>query len=345
MNLQEGLIQLSCLIQNPPKPYTRTIKKLSASVQELVMWDSKSYIRRFSQARQKGEYHQLHSLRVSVFADTVEHIKREQYLDQKGKAVFLPLDWRLTKESVLYSKRLEDTPSPGLETLITVVSEDCLAVAGGEQNNPLVLNMANPSTPGGGVERGAGAQEEHLFRSSNYLLSLYSFDDEHSKAYGIPRAKHSYPLHEAYGAIYSPKVTVFRGREKDGYPLLEQPYKASFIALPAIYNPLLVKDKNGLYAMGEKDQALTKEKIRTLFKVAKKHNHQTLILSAMGCGAFCNPPNQIAALFREVLLEGPYKGAFAKIIFAILDDHNTYKWYNPEGNYAPFAREFKNGLL
>lgn len=309
------------------------------------MWDSRSYIRRFSQAVQRGEYHQLNSLRVSVFADTVEHIKREQYLNQRGKTVALPLDWRLTKESVLYTKRVEDTPSPALKTLITVVNADCLAVAEEEQDNPLVLNMANLHTPGGGVEGGAGAQEEHLFRSSNYLLSLYSFDDKLSKAYGIPRAKQSYPLHETYGAIYSPKVTVFRGREKEGYPLLDQPYKASFIALPALYGPSLAKNKKGLYEMGEADQLLTKEKIRTLFKVAKKHNHHSLILSAMGCGAFCNPPHQVATLFREVLQEIPYKSAFTKITFAITDDHNTYKWYNPEGNYAPFAREFKSGKL
>lgn len=309
------------------------------------MWDSRSYSQRFSQAIQNGEYHLLRTLRISVFHDTLDHIQREQYLSQRGKTVLLPRDQRLTRESILYTKKLEDIPVVPCETLVTVRNEDCLDVARNEQNNPLVLNMANPQGPGGGVEGGAGAQEGHLFRSSNYLLSLYSFDDSFSKMYGITRAKQSYPLHDAYGAIYSPKVTVFRGKEEDGYPLLDQPYKASFIAIPAIYNPLLIKNKEGQYDMGEADQLLTKEKIRTIFRVAKKHNHQTLILSALGCGAFCNPPNRIANLFREVLEEEPYKTAFSKIIFSIKDDHNTHKWYNPEGNFAPFAREFKDGLL
>ncbi len=308
------------------------------------MWDSKSYSRRFSQAVKNGEYHLLRSLRVSVFHDTLDHIQTEQYLSQRGKTVLLPRELRLTKESILYTKKLEDTPVEPCETVVTVVNDDCLAVAREVQNNPLVLNMANPQTPGGGVEGGSGAQEEHLFRSSNYLLSLYSFDDALSKAYKVTRAKQSYPLHDAYGSVYSPKVTVFRGREEDGYPLLDQPYKASFIAVPAIYNPTLLKNKKGQYEMEEEDLLLTKEKIRTIFRVAKKHAHQTLILSALGCGAFCNPPNQIARLFREVLQESPYRTAFSKIIFAIKDDHNTYKWYNPEGNYAPFAKEFKDGL-
>jgi len=309
------------------------------------MWDSRSYTRHFSQAVQSGEYHHLKTLRVSVFTDTIDHIQSEQYLSQRGKTVLLPRDHRLAKESVLYTKKLDDSPAEPCETVITVVNADCLSIAQEEQGNPLVLNMANANTPGGGVEGGAGAQEEHLFRSSNYLLSLYSFHDRLSKQYGIPRSKQSYPLHEAYGAVYSPKVTVFRGREEDGYPLLDHPYKASFVAVPAINNPLLTKNGKGMYEMGEEDQLLTKEKIRTIFKVAKKHSHQTLILSAMGCGAFCNPPGQVARLFREVLEEKAYRTAFAKIIFAIKDDHNAHKWYNPEGNYTPFAREFNGGKL
>lgn len=309
------------------------------------MWDCKTFTRRFSQAKESGEYSVLRQLRISVFADTLDHIRSEQYISQRGQTIALPLDKRLIKESILYSKKLEDSPSTPCNTTITVVNADCLAAAQEEKGNPLVLNMANATTPGGGVEGGAGAQEEHLMRSSNYLLSLYSFHDRFSKAYGIPRSKHSYPLHEAYGAVYSPEVTVFRGREEDGYPLLSIPFKVSFIAVAAIENPYLKKNSEGLYEMDEKDQLLTKEKMRTIFRVAKKHGHRVLVLSALGCGAFCNPPAQVARLFSEVLKEDAYRTAFTKVIFAIKDDNNAHKWYNPEGNYAPFAKQFKDGLL
>jgi hypothetical protein len=37
--------------------------------------------------------------------------------------------------------------------------------------------------------------------------------------------------------------------------------------------------------------------------------------SAFGCGAFCNPPDHMAELFRDVLEE--YRGCFKHICFAI----------------------------
>ena len=42
----------------------------------------------------------------------------------------------------------------------------------------------------------------------------------------------------------------------------------------------------------------------------------SLLHSAFGCGAFCNPPDHMAELFREVL-EKEYRGCFKHICFAI----------------------------
>ena len=64
------------------------------------------------------------------------------------------------------------------------------------------------------------------------------------------------------------------------------------------------------------------------------------MLSAFGCGAFRNPPQHMAELFRETLGEEEFSGVFRRIVFAILDDHNAQGRHSPEGNYAPFAREF-----
>ena len=73
----------------------------------------------------------------------------------------------------------------------------CLNVARGlprAARLPLVLNMAAAGKPGGGVCSGAGAQEEQLFRSSNYA-EVYNHSHGHSFDH----------------AVYTSKVTFFRG--------------------------------------------------------------------------------------------------------------------------------------
>ena len=57
---------------------------------------------------------------------------------------------------------------------VIVENEDVLVSA--EQyigkGSMVILNMTSCYNPGGGVERGSMAQEEEIFRRSNYLLSL-----------------------------------------------------------------------------------------------------------------------------------------------------------------------------
>lgn len=84
----------------------------------------------------------------------------------------------------------------------------------------------------------------------------------------------------------------------------------------------------------------TKNKMRTLFRIALVHGNDSLVLGAFGCGAFRNPPEHIAQIFHQVLEEDEFKDRFKKIFFAILDDHNTGHKHNPDGNYLPFVKEF-----
>lgn len=77
--------------------------------------------------------------------------------------------------------------------------------------------------PGGGYRRGDGAQEENLFRRSNYFLSL---DDPTN-----PRCP-KYPISE-FGGIYTSDITVFRDSEDSGYAFRQKPFKADFIAVAA----------------------------------------------------------------------------------------------------------------
>ncbi|CAF4273317.1 unnamed protein product, partial [Rotaria magnacalcarata] len=107
--------------------------------------------------------------------------------------------------------------------------------------------------PGGGYRQGAGAQEENLFRRSNYYLSLDAeLDDTKqperywSTAKGeeqMLRTNESmYPMDE-FGTIYTYGITVFRNTEDTGYAYLEQPlYDVRSIALAAYKQPELKRN-------------------------------------------------------------------------------------------------------
>lgn len=84
----------------------------------------------------------------------------------------------------------------------------------------------------------------------------------------------------------------------------------------------------------------TQRKMKAIFKIALENGHDSIILSAFGCGAYLNPPCHIAKLFHN-LIDSEFKNLFKLIIFAIIEDHNSKLEHNPEGNLLPFAKEFK----
>lgn len=92
--------------------------------------------------------------------------------------------------------------------------------------------------------------------------------------------------------------------------------------------------------MMKKYVPVVKGKIRTILRIALDNNHTKLVLGALGCGAFKNPPSHVAKLFKEVLEESEFTGAFEEICFAILDDGNSGRDHNPNGNLKPFADVF-----
>lgn len=306
------------------------------------MWDAGRWLEQFEKAASKKEYERLHELRRTVFLDTIDDVQRGSYTAKSGRLVKFANDASLLAGSVLYQAELKATKPQTAGTTIVEVKELDTLKAAQLLPNPLVLNMANRNTPGGGVLQGAGAQEEYLFRVSNYYRSLYQFSDV-DPSFRVSRRLESYPLDRNFGGVYSPSVTVFRGPEKEGYPKLDQPFNVSCIAVAAINAPNLMRDQSDHYWLEESFIEPTKRKIRTMFNIALLHNHQNLVLGAFGCGAFENPPNHIALLFDEVLKEQAYHNRFSHIIFAILDNHNSYKWFNPEGNLRPFQAVFEHG--
>lgn len=179
---------------------------------------------------------------------------------------------------------------------------------------PAVLNMACAYTPGSGWRSGALSQEETLFYRSTYDLSM-------SDPLGLnPERTWRYPIPPT-GAIYSPGVLVYRSSLNEGCQRLKRKHQEtlSFVAVAAVRNPALNADGQ----MTERDVALTCEKIRTVLRVSALHGHDTVVLGALGCGAYHNPPEQVAQSFCAVFGEPEFRGVFEHLAFAILDGPDT----------------------
>ena len=327
-------------------------------------WNADNWIQQMKNAKKTNQRSNkynldLHLLRVTVMLNTIAILRKNKYAVDNDE-VTLKLQ-RL--QTIGYDHRAKlfpgktifqgDLKTPYKSTTVKVINEDCLVLYEklvAEGHRPLLLNMANATSPGGGYRKGDGAQEENIFRRSDYSqsLDLEIADKERSEQlYCTSKCEFKrptgyagfYPMEE-FGAIYTSGITVFRQTEANGYAYMKNPlYNVCAIAMAAYRDPPL-NNKNML----ENKLAInTHRKIENIFAIAYHHKHDCLVLSALGCGAFKNPPKHVALLFKSVIYQ--YAGYFDKIYFAIIDDHNTGNRINPDGNFRPFEKILDNLVL
>lgn len=302
-----------------------------------LTWDSEMYMRHFAACR---SYSEKRELRLKQFQNTVDIVQAKEYLTEAGVLIQLPDDIQMMHDTVLYSQQedlISNKESAGrFKTKYEVVNMDCLRVVSKlvlEGLNPALLNLANGCVPGAGPI-GSVTQEEVIFRQTNIFRSLYQFDTI-GLSFDVPQRSERYPLNERFGGIYTPSVVMFREGEARGYKLKDDPICFSVISVAAIDSPYL-KDQ---YHLSDSDADITKDKIRTILRIGKAHNHDSLVLGAFGCGAFRNPPRHIASLFHIILSENEFYNQFQRIVFAIIEDKNSTS-NNSEGNFKPFFDEF-----
>ena len=317
-----------------------------------MTWNSKAdfldkYIPLMHKA-EKGDsvsYYKVKELRAKEYRNTVELVNNGYYFTEEGeKVIFENID-KMVSGTRFYTKEFYVNHISTIvgRTTIEVINSDCLEEgiklldAG---YTPAILNMASRQNPGGGVTKCAGTQEETIFRRTNIFRSLYQFTS-YAGQYGVHKSAYQYPMDRNYGGIYTPCVTIFREGEKTGYKLMKRPREIAFISVAGMNRPKLRFD-------GIIEDILVepiKNKIRTILRLGLVHGHDSLVLGALGCGAFCNPPRHIARLFHEVIMEMEFVNKYKHIVFAILEDHNSHRTHNTEGNYLPFKREFENNCI
>lgn len=209
--------------------------------------------------------------------------------------------------------QLEVTPEDSFDAALRLLGDGERAP---EALPPLVLNMANATWVGGGFLRDSSGQEEELCRRSTLFPQL------------MEAAKVGcFPIPEL-GSIVLPDVAVFRERKGEDYARLGEVRRVAVITAAAPCHPDLSTE-----AAKEQYVESMRAKVDALLSVAEHLGYVDMVLSAWGCGAFRNPPKEVARIFREAL-NGKFSTAFRRIVFAIYDRPD---WR--ETNYSIFKGE------
>ena len=294
-------------------------------------WDAESWLQKFEYS--KSFVGGTRPVRADVFQSTLKIARCGKYISSTGKEIALDEIWNKypLKDNVFCEKEISlKYDGQKYDTQIKVVKQDCLdyaheLITQDPTDDLCVLNMASARNPGGGVYGGAGAQEEYLFRCSDYFRFLFQYADPASfdceKEYGIPHnPSHTYPLKKNFGGVYSHGVTVFRDIEAKGYALIDKPWQVNFVAVAANN---LRRYMNGRTIIPDKFIPSTLNLIRTILRIPYNNGQRRLVLGAFGCGAFANPPRHMAQLFKQVFEEPEFEGIYREIHFAIIEDHNS----------------------
>ncbi len=188
-----------------------------------------------------------------------------------------------------------------------------------------VLNFANSFNAGGGVVHGARAQEESLCRSSTLYDSLIS--PEMQKKFYKPHCSFGNDLAND-DIIYTPKVLVFKTDTDE--PKLRPESEWFYADVLTCAAPCLSR---GIQTISSEDiRKIHTSRAKHILDVACKYEADVLILGAFGCGAFSNPPEIVADVYKTVLAD--YKHAFKTVEFAVYCNLWDYK------NYEVFRKCF-----
>ena len=277
---------------------------------------------------------------AAIFRETTSFIRAGGYTAPSGEAVRFDFS-AMDSGSRCYQREIPrvDAPEVPGESTVLVENSDCLLAAErlvGEGLRPLLLNFASAGHPGGGVETGARAQEETICRRSTLTRSIYCFSPGYASRYGYPMRKgDGYPITSQFSAIYSPSVTVFR--KGLDCSLMDTPFDVGVVTCAALnlggkYAIRLTPDGH----MPRNAVEITRNKIRTVFRIGLLHGHDALVLGAFGCGAFKNPPAEVAKIFHEVMEEPEFIDRYRLITFSIIEDHNSRS-----KNLSAFKAEFE----
>jgi len=188
-----------------------------------------------------------------------------------------------------------------------------------------VLNMANAYHPGGGYLEGMPAQEENMWYRTN--CSFFLKEEE------MTADQHQYTLaatdliNGVQGSVYldvtKPRLCIkgSEGSNVTGYADLGSEDYYSFYELKSAADDLRVESSSF-------SEESMRSKIVAQLETLKKNGIRHAVLSAFGCGAFLNPAEEVARIYKEELQKRAED--FDDVVFAVY--HAGYG----SNNFLPF---------
>ena len=199
-------------------------------------------------------------------------------------------------------------------TDVKVIPSDIVDVAAGLQSNGYSVAILNPCNPTvrGGFPHLTGSLEEDLVRRSDYLAKVPA---------------DIYPLKRT-SVTYTRDVIFYYDSLRTGYKKLKTPVSIDVIGAYAVKNPVIL---NGTQLLPT-DYQITFLRLATVFQAAYRHNRDAVVLSAIGCGGFNNPPEAIAGIVKKLITTPPENGGvagvFKKVYVAVYNENHPKCTYN-----------------
>ncbi len=269
---------------------------------------------------------------IAVFEDTMKMIQEKPALTQ---AVTVSRQrTRIWKE--------EDAPALprnfGFRTEITVTKARSFEAAMRlhrefPDDRIAVHNFASATNPGGGVERGAQAQEECLCRCST-LFPVLKSNRLFVEYYAFHRERRD--AHYTDACVWSPDIYIIKTDTVDPKRMPESEWCKVDILTCAAPN-LRSRPNNSMNPGNDLKVHMTNEELLDLHKHRARHmlsaaaaqGDTVLVLGAFGCGAFKNNPTVVAQAYKEILPE--FEGYFKRVEFAVYctperpENYNAFK--------------------
>jgi len=261
--------------------------------------------------------------RRDILKETIEAFERAQPAGFYHRLAAENLErWRSESRARELRLRVEVLPGDWGEVTRSLTHEfgACFAV----------LNMANAYVPGGAYVEGAIAQEENIFRRTDCHFRVDAREYDATADRYLPEMTEL--LTARRGAVYldtdQPRVCIRgpedRSRQDLGYSWLADDQVFPFFELRAAAQDL--RDGSRF------ETADARRRIAAQLDTLSRHGVRHVVLSAFGCGAFRNPVDVVAQIYREELTAR--ETHFSLVAFAIFAPG-----YGPD-NFTPFSEAF-----